>query len=69
MTRGVNNMAKTNSKGFFCDVPCGMMNAVCENFFCAGCASAGIRLLPNAEYPDVKKMRRGEDGKYYEVTE
>lgn len=61
-------MAKTNNKGYFCDVPCGFMNAECVNFFCAGCASAGMPLSPNTEYPDVKKMRRGEDGEPHEVT-
>lgn len=49
-------MAKTNSKGYFCDVPCGFMNSMCQNFFCAGCASAGIKLAPNTEYPDVKRV-------------
>ena len=62
-----NCMAKTNSKGYFCDVPCGFMNAACENFFCAGCAAAGMPLPPNTEYPDVKKMHRGEDGDHLEV--
>lgn len=62
-----NCMAKTNSKGYFCDVPCGFMNAACENFFCAGCAAAGMPLPPNTEYTDVKKMHRGEDGDHHEV--
>ena len=49
-------MAKTNVKGYFCDVPCGMMNSKCQNFFSAGCASAGIPLKPNTEYPEYTKV-------------
>lgn len=62
-------MAKTNEKGYFCDYPCGLMNARCENFFCAGCASAGMRLAPNTEYPEVKVMQLGDDGQYHEKKE
>lgn len=59
-------MAKTNAKGFFCDHHCGFMNSNCQNFFCAGCASAGMKLQPNTEYPDVKVMQLGSDGQYHE---
>lgn len=58
-------MAKTNSKGYFCDFPCGFRNIKCQNFFCGGCASAGMRLAPNTEYPHVKlvsaKKEKGKD--------
>ena len=59
-------MAKTNAKGFFCDHPCGFMSSKCQNFFCAGCASAGMKLHPNTEYPDVKVMQLGSDSQYHE---
>ena len=49
-------MAKTNNQGYFCDIPCGFRNDKCQNFVCAGCASAGMRLLPNTEYPEFKKI-------------
>lgn len=58
-------MAKTNDKGYFCDVPCGFMNSKCQNFFCAGCASAGIRLAPNTEYPEYKKVHVDENTKEF----
>lgn len=45
-------MAKTNKYGYFCDVPCGFSNEKCQIFFCAGCASAGMKLAPNTEYPE-----------------
>lgn len=54
-------MAKTNSKGYFCNIPCGFRNSKCQNFFCAGCASAGMRLKPNTEYPDVKVVHDSPD--------
>lgn len=46
-------MAKTNSKGFFCDFPCGMRNPNCQIFFTAGCATGGIARRPNTEYPEI----------------
>lgn len=49
-------MAKTNDKGYFCDVPCGFMNSRCQNFFRKGCASAGMRLIPNTEYPEYTRV-------------
>ena len=49
-------MAKTNAKGYFCDFPCGMMNSRCQNFFRAGCATAGIPLKANTEYPEYKRV-------------
>ena len=49
-------MAKTNAKGYFCDTPCGLMNSKCQNFFCAGCATGGIPLLPNTEYPEYTRV-------------
>lgn len=49
-------MAKTNAKGYFCDYPCGMLNSKCKNFFCAGCASAGIPLKANTEYPEYTRV-------------
>lgn len=55
-------MAMTNSQGYFCDVPCGMMNSRCENFFRAGCASAGMKLRPNTEYPEYHKVHIMKDG-------
>ncbi len=48
-------MAKTNAKGFFCDYPCGFSQSKCQIFFCAGCASGGIPLKPNTEYPEYRK--------------
>lgn len=54
-------MAKTNSKGYFCDVPCGFMNSMCQNFFCAGCASAGMKLAPNTEYPEIERVEKDQD--------
>ena len=50
-------MAKTNEKGYFCDQPCGFRNPNCRLFFAAGCASAGMRLQPNTEYPEVKMIK------------
>ena len=55
-------MAKTNSQGYFCDHPCGFMNAKCKNAFNGGCASAGMRLAANTEYPHVKFVRVDENG-------
>lgn len=55
-------MARTNSNGYFCDFPCGFRNAKCQNFFCAGCASAGMPLQPNTEYPEYTKVHMNEDG-------
>ncbi len=49
-------MAKTNAKGFFCDYPCGFSQSKCQLFFCAGCASAGMPLSPNTEYPEYSKI-------------
>ncbi len=54
-------MAKTNSIGYFCDIPCGFQNSKCKNFFCAGCASAGMPLRPNTEYPEFTKAHVNED--------
>lgn len=53
-------MARTNKKGYFCDYPCGFRNPNCRIFFTAGCASAGIPLRPNTEYPEVI-IRKSED--------
>lgn len=53
-------MAKTNARGYFCDVPCGFLKSKCKNFFCAGCASAGIPLAPNTEYPEYKRVKMEE---------
>ena len=54
-------MAKTNSKGYFCDIPCGFQNSKCQNFLCARCATAVMRLKPNTEYPDVKVVHNSRD--------
>lgn len=57
-------MAKTNSKGFFCDHPCGCASIKCQICFCAGCATGGIPLIPNTEYPEYTKHSQGiENGK------
>lgn len=57
---------KTNDKGYFCDIPCGLLNSDCQNFFCAGCATAGMRLKPNTEYPDVRLVKK-KDTKVSEI--
>ncbi len=49
-------MAKTNAKGYFCDYPCVFLHSKCQNFFCSGCASAGMPLSPNTEYPEYTKV-------------
>ncbi len=49
-------MAKTNAKGYFCDYPCGFSQCKCQLFFRAGCASAGMPLIPNTEYPEYTKV-------------
>lgn len=58
-------MAKTNAKGYFCDFPCGFRQLKCENFFCAGCASAGIPLQPNTDYPEYTKVHVDETGREF----
>ena len=50
-------MAKTNARGYFCDVACGFLNPCCKIFFGAGCAAAGMPLKPNTEYPEYKRVK------------
>ncbi len=52
-------MAKTNARGFFCDYPCGCTQSKCQICFCAGCATGGIRLSPDTEYPEYTKVSTG----------
>lgn len=60
-------MAKTNAKGFFCDFPCGMLNSNCNIFLCKGCATGGVPLKPNTEYPEYKRVHVDEKGEKHEV--
>lgn len=49
-------MAKTNENGYFCDYPCGLRNSKCQHFFRAGCATAGMPLQANTEYPEAIRV-------------
>ena len=49
-------MAKTNAKGYFFVFFCGFSQSKCQLFFCVGCASAGMPLSPNTEYPEYSKI-------------